>query len=96
MPRRYLVRFILSSITLWVLMRGILAGGGVWVPEPLVSLAVVAITLWLIRFDTRTMAEDVFLWNLGTPRWQVWAAAGGPALVLEIAVGIAARSLGWA
>lgn len=93
MPRRYLVRLILSSIVLWTLMRGVLVGGGVLAPEPIVSILLVALAVWLIRIDMRYMDEDVFLANLGTDRWKIWSVAAGPAVVLELAASIIVRGL---
>lgn len=94
MPLRYRIRLTASSVVLWALMRGILLAGGVLVPEPVVSLGIVSITLWLIRIDMRTMGEDVFLANLGVGRRTIWLVALSPALILEILAGVMGRALG--
>jgi len=94
MPGRYLIRITVSSVVLWGLMRGILTAGGAMVPQPIVSMAIVAIAVWLIRLDMRTMNEDVFLANLGVDRWRIWSAATVPALVLETAAAVVGRAMG--
>jgi len=95
MPRRYRIRIVATSVVLWVLVRGVLMGGGVLVPTPIVSLAVLMVVFAIVRLDMRIMREDIFLANLGVRRWAIRVTSILPAFLLETTAAVMGRVLGW-
>ena len=83
------------SVAVWGLLRAILLAGGVIVPHPWVSVALLGFVVAVCRLDHRSLGVDTYLANLGVSRSAIYAAALAPAGLLEVGLAIGGRLAGW-